>query len=388
MRFILDFRKYDGVVGGVEQGVLQLARYGARLGCEVLLVVKERRAEEAARIVGVDSGVEIIPVPVTTHAISAANARLDSGFFQDLARSRQAQLIHFFYNWSFPLRRAVPCLLTVHDVIPFTFREAMGWWRNRFLYRPAIRLACRLNDHITTVSRFSKQDICRKTGVPAAKITVVPNGLRTPHPFRAELWDSLRGRLGLDQGFILNSGGIHERKNTIRLLEAFSRLVREAAYPGKLVITGAVSGAPYQRRMKQRCDRAVERLGLEGRVVFAGFVSEEELDHLMARADLFVYPSLYEGFGIPVLEAMQAGTPVVASNATAIPEVAEDAALLVDPTDVNALAGAMRRILENITLRQDLIRKGRLRAAGFSWEKTCSLYFEVYRRLIGSSAAA
>ena len=135
----MDFRKYDGVVGGVEQGAIQVSKHTAARGHDVVLVCKRRNLEEVTRIfTGVDR-LRIVPVDVDSHVISCENARLDSGFFQDLAEREQADLVHFFYNWSFPARKKVPSILTVHDVIPFTFREAMGFFQNRFLYRPAIR---------------------------------------------------------------------------------------------------------------------------------------------------------------------------------------------------------------------------------------------------------
>ncbi|RKX33339.1 MAG: hypothetical protein DRP22_00495 [Verrucomicrobia bacterium] len=386
MRIILDFRKYDGVVGGVEQGALQIARYAAKQGHHIILVAKQARTAAVRELVSQSRNIEVVPVRIRSHAISPRNAWLDNFYFPRLASRISADLIHFYYNWSFPFHATVPCLLTVHDVIPFTFREAMGWWRNHFLYRPAIRLACRLNDHITTVSEFSRRDIAKRTGVPLEKITVIPNGLRSPSPFDETVWSRLVAKLGLSEGYILNSGGIHERKNTIALLEAFSILVREMAYRGKLVITGAVSGAPYQDKMKSRCDAAVRRLDLESRVVFAGYVSEKELDLLMMRADVFVYPSLYEGFGIPVLEAMQVGTPVVASSLTAIPEIAGDAALLVDPRSPRRIAEAISMVLRDAALRERLIAQGRSRASRFSWEGTACAYLELYHRMLGEHA--
>jgi len=262
MRIILDFRKYDGVVGGVEQGALQIARYAAKQGHHIILVAKQARTAAVRELVSQSRNIEVVPVRIRSHAISPRNAWLDNFYFPRLASRISADLIHFYYNWSFPFHATVPCLLTVHDVIPFTFREAMGWWRNHFLYRPAIRLACRLNDHITTVSEFSRRDIAKRTGVPLEKITVIPNGLRSPSPFDETVWSRLVAKLGLSEGYILNSGGIHERKNTIALLEAFSILVREMDYRGKLVITGAVSGAPYQYKIKSRGDAAVRRLDL------------------------------------------------------------------------------------------------------------------------------
>ena len=385
MRILIDFRKFDGVVGGVERGVVEITRHIASWGHHALVLCKEGRLDEVRRLFEGTPEVTVLPLPVHTHVMSLRNAWMDSVVIPNIAARERVDLIHFPYNWSFPLRKRVPTILTVHDVIPFTFREAMGRFTNLFLYKPGIRLACRLNDVIATVSEFSKQDIAAKVGVSRDKIRVIPNGLREPNPPDEALDRALDARWGLEEGFILNVGGIHERKNIPRLVQAFARLVRQHGYPGKLLITGNVSGAPYQIRMKKVCDAAVTAEGVEDRVVFTGFIPDTELDSLLRRADLLIYPSLYEGFGIPVLEAMQVGTPVVTSNVTAMPEVAGGAALLIDPHSVDEMVEAMRRLLEDDALRRDLIRKGRERARLFSWERTARLYLELYQEVSASS---
>ena len=384
MHILIDFRKFDGVVGGVERGVVQIAHRVAGWGHTVTLLCKQGRLAEVERLFADAAGVTVLPLRVRSHVISARNAWLDSWAIQEIAVERGADLIHFPYNWSFPFRKRVPTILTVHDVIPFTFREAMDRFTHTFLYKPGIRIACRLNDVVVTVSEFSRRDIAEKVGVSPEKIRVIPNGLREPFPPEEELDRALDTRWGLREGFVLNVGGIHERKNVPRLIRAFSRLVREHGYPGKLLVTGSVSGAPYQARMKKVVDGVVTEVGMEGRVVFTGFIPDRELDSLLRRADLFVYPSLYEGFGIPILEAMQAGTPVVTSNVAAMPEVAGGAALLIDPRSVDEMVEAMKRLLEDDALRRDLIQKGRERARLFSWERTARMYLELYQE-VGTS---
>jgi len=381
MKIILDFRKYDGVVGGVEQGAIQIARHATAAGHDVLLLCKQKNLDQVHTLFDERPGLRIVPLPVGSHVISLANAKLDAGFIQDLAERERADVVHFFYNWSFPFRKKAACLLTIHDVIPFTFREAMPFFRNRGLYRPCLRVACRLNDAITTVSEYSRHDIARRTGTPLDKIRVVPNGLREPAPSNPAREAELEAEFGLSDGFVLNVGGIHERKNIPRLIRAFARLVRTEGYRGKLLITGSTSGAPYQEKMKKACDAAVAAAGMAERVVFTGFVAEDDLDLLMRRAQVFVYPSLYEGFGIPILEAMKVGTPVVASNVTAMPDVAGDAGVLVDPHDVDAMAEGINRVLRDADLRQTLQRRGFERAAAYSWESACQQYLDLYRDL-------
>ena len=385
MKIVMDFRKFDGVIGGVERGVIEITKYIAAHGHQVVLLCKESRFSEVENLFENVTNITFVSLQVLTHVMSLRNAWIDSKTIQDIAEKTGADVIHFPYNWSFPLRKKVPTVLTVHDVIPFTFREAMGFFRNVFLYKPGIRQACRLNSMIATVSEFSKQDIVKKVGVPADKIRVIPNGLREPLEPDKKVNADLDERFGLKDGFILSVGGIHERKNIIRLTHAFSRLVNQRGYPGKLVITGSVSGAPYQIKMKKLCDAAVREAGMEEKVVFAGFITDVKLDSLMRRAAFLVYPSLYEGFGIPILEAMRVGTPVITSNLTAMPEVAGGAAVLVDPYDIEEMVSEMSRLLQDNKLREELVRRGMERASHYSWERTSEQYLELYQEVCDSS---
>ena len=382
MKMLMDFRKYDGVVGGVEQGVIQISKYYASHDLGVVLLCKEKMLDKVKTIFeGVDN-LKIVPLPVATHIVTKENIHLDSVVIQDIAESENADIIHFFYNWSFPYRKKVPSVLTVHDVIPFTFREAQGFFYNLFKYKPSIKKACNLNDLIGTVSEYSRQDISKKVGVPTDKIHVIPNGLRDPYPPDEVLENKLRKKYGLVDRFIMDVGGIHERKNIVNLIHAFSGLI-DKGYSGKLVITGRVTGAPYQEKMKRRCDKAVRDTGLEDKVIFTDFISEKELDSLFRMTDFLIYPSLYEGFGIPILEAMKLGTPVITSNVTAMPEVAGDAAILVDPYKIEDMTSAMDTLIKDKDLCNDLKQKGQKQAELFTWERSAKSYIELYREISG-----
>ena len=383
MNIVMDFRKYDGVVGGVEQGVIQVSKYLSNNGHGIVLLCKQRMLDDVKNIFKDSSSLKVIPLQIDSHGITPENARLDSTVIQDIAVMEKADIIHFFYNWSFPENKKVPCVLTVHDVIPFTFREAQKLFTNLFKYKPGIRKACRLNDIITTVSEFSRQDIAQKVGPPLDKIKVVQNGLREPNPEDKDLELKLRKQFALeDDRFVLNVGGIHERKNIVRLVKSFSALVKDKGYPGKLVITGNVTGAPYQIKMKRLCNNAIRQTGMEGRIVFTDFISEEELDSLFRMADIMIYPSLYEGFGIPILEAMKMGVPVITSNVTAMPQVTDNAGILMDPYSVTDMTNAMSRLLDDSGLRNDLITKGYKRSESFTWEKAANEYLSVYEGLL------
>lgn len=385
MNILMDFRKYDGVIGGVEQGVIQITKYFTGKNHSVVLLPKSSRRTEIEEIFHDTPNLKITPLPVPSHVMSLRNVYIDSKTIQDLAAKEKVDLIHFPYNWSFPFRKRVPCLITIHDVIPLTFREAMGLWQNRLIYKPGMRLACRLNDKISTVSEFSKRDIAAKIGVSLDKICVIHNGLREIKEPRESVKSDLRKRFGLENGYILYAGGVHERKNVIGLIQAFRRLIDGSNFAGKLLITGSVSGSAYKEKMKRLCDQAVLEMHLQDRVVFTGFVTDEELDNLMADAQFFVYPSFYEGFGIPVLEAMRVGTPVITSNVTAMPEVGGEAALLVDPHDREDIVQAMARLLSDKALCQELATKGKARAKAYTWANTGEQYLALYQSIVQES---
>ena len=189
--------------------------------------------------------------------------------------------------------------------------------------------------------------------------------------------DEVRSRYGLTDNFILYVGTVEPRKNLARLIEAFARITQR--YPDLLLAIAGKRGW-----LCDDLDALVQRLGLQDRVRFLGFIEESEKPILIRAARLFAYPSLYEGFGIPVLEALSCGTPVLSSNASSMPEIAGDAALLVEPTSTSQIAEALRILLEDEGLRMSMIARGFKRALQFDWrstaEQTLKVYEASYRR--------
>ena len=184
--------------------------------------------------------------------------------------------------------------------------------------------------------------------------------------------------MGVRFPYVLGVGNLQPRKNLLRLVEAFSRLKRNTGLPHQLVLVGRA------KWKESDLFDAIRKAGVESHVLFPGYLPDEDLVTLYAHADMFVYPSLYEGFGLPVLEAMACGVPVVTSNVTSIPEVAGDAAVLVDPLDVAALTGAIGRVLSDEALRRALREKGPRRAAHFSWKQTALQTWAYYQRMAGA----
>ena len=269
-------------------------------------------------------------------------------------------------------------VVTVHDVIPLILPEAFTP-RHRAVVRIALARVRRRADRVIVPSRAVKRDVVRHVGVPADRVVVTPEGCDPRfRPVRsAGALRDVVARYGLPSRYLLAVGRLEPRKNLTTLLAAFARLQRGGAvHPNlKLVLAGA------RGWLEEPIFRTVRALGLEAAVHFPGFIDGDDLPAVYSGAALFVFPSLYEGFGLPPLEAMACGVPVVTSNVSAMPEVAGDAAVLVDPRDVDGLASAIARVLRDEALRARLRAAGIARAREFSWQTTARRTLDVYASL-------
>jgi glycosyltransferase involved in cell wall biosynthesis len=269
-----------------------------------------------------------------------------------------------FYSPDFvlpPTRRTTGTLLTVHDLSFLHCPEAFVPALRRYLERVVPRSVARA-DLVLADSAHTRSDIVLLLGVPPDKVRVLYSGVHPrfrPEPEPQER-ERLRARYGIGgRPYVLSVGTLQPRKNYVRLIRAFSQLTNHSSL--QLLIAGG-RGWLYQDIFAE-----AEKHG--DRVRILGFVDEADLPALYRNAALFAFPSLYEGFGLPVLEAMACGVPVVCSNASSLPEVAGDAALLVSPLDTDGLAGAMARVLGDADLRRELIARGLAQAARFTWEQ-------------------
>ncbi|MBI2908851.1 MAG: glycosyltransferase family 4 protein [Chloroflexi bacterium] len=274
-----------------------------------------------------------------------------------------------------PPLRCRKTVLTIHDLSFLVRPECAHPKVARFLSK-AVPKSIRRATLIHANSENTKRDLMERLGVAPEKIEVVYEGV-TPGYTRvtdeARL-EQVRRKYRLDKPFVLSVGTLEPRKNHARLIEAHSAL-RERRLPQELLIAGG-SGWLYEETLP-----LPGKLGLEDSVRFLGFVPDDDLPALMSLADVFAYPSLYEGFGLPVVEAMACGTPVVASNTSCLPEIAGDAALLVDPTDVSSLADALYRAATDDDLRRVMAKRGLARAARFTWRAAAGRMLILYRRL-------
>jgi len=268
-------------------------------------------------------------------------------------------------------------VVTFHDLTFFLLPRRYPLAR-RLYFQTMTRLSARVSDAVIVPSETVRQDAVRILRLAPQRVYVTPEAAGPAfHPRDDGAVDAVRRRYGLEGPFLLSVGSLEPGKNRERLLQAFARL-RARGLGHTLAVVG-------QRAWRYEGEAPLaRRLGLADSVRFLGHVPQADLPALYSAADLFVFPSLYEGFGLPALEALACGTPVVASNVSAVPEVVGDAALQVPPFDVEALADAIERLLRDDGLRAELRERGLERAALFSWEKTAAQTVEVYRRAVGA----
>ncbi len=273
-----------------------------------------------------------------------------------------------------PPGRGQRLVVTVHD-LAFRIHPSMFPPAWRTLYRAGLRRTVARADAIVAISRSTANDLSRLTDVDPERVHVVP--LAASLPTSGDDPEPVLRRLRIPVPFVLFVGTLEPRKNVVRLVRAYRRGVASSGLPHALVLAGPLG---WQAKRLQ----AELALDAPGTIVPTGPLKSADVDALYRAADAFCYPSLYEGFGLPVLEAMARGVPTITSTASSLPEVAGDAALLVDPRSTEEIAAALRRVLEDAELASSLSKAGRSRATGFTWERTARATVEIYRSLTGA----
>ncbi|NLY74016.1 MAG: glycosyltransferase family 4 protein [Firmicutes bacterium] len=294
----------------------------------------------------------------------------------------KVDLFHLPQNgFRIPKRCSCKLVVTVHDLIPYFLPEMV---RSSFLKRFTTEMPFIVEraDRIITVSAASKQDIINIFKVDPQKITVIPSAPSSayrPLP-KAETKDRLWKTYGLKKPYILYVGGLNPRKNVAELIYAYSKIRRLLPEGQSLVILGP------EGRHRSKLQLLGEALNLTAEeLIFPGFIDTSELPYFYNGADLFVYPSLYEGFGLPPIEAMACGIPVITSDVSSMPEVVGDAAVKVNPYDTLALAEAILKVLTVDSLRLELSAKGLRHSAKYTWNKIANQVLQVYQELISYS---
>jgi glycosyltransferase involved in cell wall biosynthesis len=312
--------------------------------------------------------------------------------------ARHPLLWYLWYEWSLPrvfapwkpdlfvspdgylsLRSGVPGLAVIHDINFEHYPGDLPFF-NRTYYRRFFPRYAREATRIATVSQFSRDDISRTYRVPEEKIDVVYNGVNDGFvPLPEDAIASVRQRLTGGAPYFLFIGSIHRRKNIVNLLKAFDRYRHQRGDGMKLVFAGT------KRWWTAEMEDAFRSMTFRDDVIFTGRLEEQKLFRITAAAFALTYVSTFEGFGIPLLEAMRCGVPVLTADVTSMPEVAGDSALLVDPFSVEAISDGMQRLANDDALRKELTRRGLVRSREFSWDRTArDLWHSIERALSGN----
>ncbi len=370
MRVVFDMATARFTPGGVYTYIYHLAaalaRYGAAYGDTLLLADlpaylrpdSSRGLQHKWKVLAWDSYYKFLLLPAGTSAAGA-------------------DLLHTEIR--LPLRARVPVVTTIYDVMALLFPHLYRF-RDRLTLRLYLRVGCRTADHIVTISEQSRQDIHRQLGVALERISVTGNGVASLfRPVSEAQRQPVLARYGVTTPYLLAVGVRRPNKNLERLLRAFALLKRHYAIPHNLVLVGAGTWnePAFLNTLKHADVRDAVRL--------TGFVPEADLPALYSGATALVFPSLYEGFGMPLLEAMACGCPIVTSNRAAMPEVVGDAGLLVDPYSVEAIAEMVLQVIADPALAEVLREKGRKRARWFSWERCAAQTWQTYQRVLNQA---
>jgi len=280
------------------------------------------------------------------------------------------------YNIPFGFIRARKRVVTIHDVFHVTQYSTLSKVKKLYA-RLLMQMALLLSDKVITVSEFSRDEILRYFTVEHSKMSVIKNGVRQSPNWKEP--EYIRNRYQLPEHYILFVGNVKPHKNIRGLLEAYLLLEEAAREKFKVVVIGKIEG--FRTGDQRLLNWIKEEPMLRDRVVFTGFVPEDEIDSLYRYASLFVFPSLYEGFGLPILEAMACGTPVLTSKVSCMPEVTGGNAVLVNPNKTSDITVGIQTLLKDNSLYRKLSESGKKWAQNFTWEKTARETIGVFEKV-------
>lgn len=288
---------------------------------------------------------------------------------------REETDVSLFFNYYVPPFTYGKTITVIHDMTVKDMPETMST-KTRFALSHTLKQSIKRADKIVTVSEFSRERISYYYDIPIEKIEIVTNGYREDmfhNNYGKNKIDSVKLKYKITGDYLLYLGTLEPRKNIERLIKAFAQLKRDLSDCHKLVLAGG-KGWLYDSIFE-----TVKRLNLEQDVIFTGYVEDKDVPLLMSGALVFCFPSLYEGFGIPPLEAMACGTPVITSNTSSLPEVVGDAAILVDPLSVDSISDALKKVVGDESLRREMSKKGLEQCRKFSWRKSAETLLDIIK---------
>lgn len=269
-------------------------------------------------------------------------------------------------------------VVCIHDMIPFFVKQKFSKIRSKYV-KMMIKISAKRADKIFTVSNNSKKEIQKICKVRDSKIVITPNGIKNKlRESNPHIWNLFKNEKLIKDKYLLYVGTLEPGKNLTRLVQSFEILKTKYNLNHQLVITGK-KGWQYNEIFK-----TVEKLKIEKSVIFTDYVSNEILYHLYKNAELFIFPSLYEGFGLPVLEAMALGLPAIVSNTSSMPELVGNACRLVDPYAIEEIADEVFHVLNDAELRQQMVRHGKLQAQKFNWQDSAKIAFNEISKVVAT----
>jgi glycosyltransferase involved in cell wall biosynthesis len=362
-RLTIDARWLVGGIGTYTRHLLEgLWKHGN--GFEVHAITRKQHTEAVKQWC---SRVTVVNAPIYTAREQWAIPQAAKG----------CDLLHV-PHYNAPLLHRTPLVITIHDVIHITDPDCRASLKAWAYAQPVLSLAARKAEHIITVSEYSKAQIIERLGVPSSKVSTIHcgvNGEFLPVD-REEAFEMVSKTLEVHEPYLLYVGSLKRHKNVSCLLKAFALLCERRDIPQRLLILGG--DARGIGELAEEC----ARLGISERIDFVPHVGQVLLSKVYAAADVLVLPSRIEGFGLPVLEAMACGTPVICSRAASLPEVGGEAVIYFDPGSPEDLAGAIEQVLRSKELRESLRAKGLRRAARFTWEESIEKHVLVYQAVL------
>ena len=280
--------------------------------------------------------------------------------------------IYHFFNFTIPKNIKGKVIVTIYDTVFFSAPETMGGMKTISEYK----YAAERSDLIITISESAKADIIKHFNIDEKKIKIVTPGIdlqKYSYKYSKSELENIRKKYNLPKNYILYLGTIEPRKNIERIVKAFKKYKKEINDDLKLVIVGR-KGWKYDNIMK-----LIESMGTD--IIITGYIDEEDKVPIYKLAQIFVFPSLYEGFGMPILEAMASKTPVITSNISSMPEVAGNAGMLVDPFNENEIFEAYKKILSDDELKKEMVQKGLEQAKKFEWKKSVEMLEKIYEEI-------
>lgn len=301
-------------------------------------------------------------------------------FYPNILKQADIDMVHYT-NFNSPIFfKSIPSIVTIHDLTLWFFsgRQHKGWLK-KWLYRLVIKRTCQNAKQIIAITKKTKEDIVKLLNVSPEKITVIYEAASKNYkPIKdTSRIDSLKHKFDISKPYLIYVGQWREHKNVVRLIRAFGLFRRRHGLDYQLVLVGKIDSKYL------RVAETIKELGLKDNVVLTGYVPDSDLPYLYNGAEFFTFPSLYEGFGLPPLEAMACGTPVVSSNASCMPEVLGDAAQYFDPLDVESMAKTMAEVAKSYSLKRRMRLQGLKQAQRYSFDKTAKATLRIYKKVLG-----